>query len=225
MVLIFTLQSIYSGSTYVAGPFDISGTTSGGITTLLGNNISKADLLNGVTISDIDDATTGGTIQSVDGICSNSIQWTLTGGPELAGNCNTVNVNTEAFIYLGEPLRIFYTNPNDELISAFYNEYPDTGGNPEGMEIMICAKDGTSIGFAYGSNIIIGDGNISVTLGGECLTNIDCGGGDPIIAPTSTPIPPSGGYFCRDFEGAPCIEQINPCSGFQISCGEVPAID
>jgi hypothetical protein len=81
MVLTFTLQSAYSGSTYVAGPFDISGTTSGGITTLLGDNISKASLLTGVTISDIDDSTTGGTIQSVDGTCSNSIQWTVTGGP------------------------------------------------------------------------------------------------------------------------------------------------
>lgn len=79
MVITFTLQSIYSGATYVAGPFDISGTTSGGVTTLLGDNISKASLLTGVTISDIDDATTGGTIQSVDGTCSNSIQWLVTG--------------------------------------------------------------------------------------------------------------------------------------------------
>lgn len=78
MVLIFTLQSIYSGATYVAGPFDISGTTSGGVTTLLSDNVSKATLLNGVTISGVDDATTGGTIQSVDGTCSNSIQWSVT---------------------------------------------------------------------------------------------------------------------------------------------------
>lgn len=80
MVLTFTLQSVYSGATYVAGPFDISGTTSGGITTLLGDNISKATLLTGHTISGIDDSTTGGTIQSVDGVCSNSIQWSLGGG-------------------------------------------------------------------------------------------------------------------------------------------------
>jgi hypothetical protein len=81
MVIIFTLQAAYSGATYVAGPFDISGTTSSGVTTLLGNNISKAELLTGVTISDIDDATTGGTIQSVDGICSNSISWLANGAP------------------------------------------------------------------------------------------------------------------------------------------------
>jgi hypothetical protein len=81
MVLTFTLKSIYSGTTYVAGPFDISGTTSGGTTTLLGDNISKSSLLAGVTFSNVDDATTGGTIQSVDGICSNSIQWSLTPPP------------------------------------------------------------------------------------------------------------------------------------------------
>ena len=81
MVITFTLQSAYSGATYVAGPFDISGTTSGGVTTLLGDNISKADLLTGVTISNIDDSTTGGTIQSVDGVCSNSVQWLASGNP------------------------------------------------------------------------------------------------------------------------------------------------
>ena len=75
MVITFTLQAAYSGATYVAGPFDISGTTSGGVTTLLGDNISKASLLTGVTISNINDATTGGTIQSVDGVCSNSVSW------------------------------------------------------------------------------------------------------------------------------------------------------
>lgn len=79
MVLIFTLKSLYTGSTYVAGPFDIYATTSGGTTTLIGDNISKSTLSAGVTISGVDDATTGGTIQSVDGTCSNSIQWTLGG--------------------------------------------------------------------------------------------------------------------------------------------------
>ena len=78
MVLIFTLKSLYTGSTYVAGPFDIFATTSGGVTTLIGNNISKPTLAAGVTISGVDDATTGGTVQSVDGTCSNSVPWSLT---------------------------------------------------------------------------------------------------------------------------------------------------
>ena len=77
MILIFTLKSAYSDAGYVAGPFDIYGTTSGGSTTLLSNNVSKVTLLAGITISGIDEATTGGTIQSVDGTCSNSIQWSV----------------------------------------------------------------------------------------------------------------------------------------------------
>lgn len=78
MELIFTLKSIYSGATYVAGPFDISGTTSGGATTiLLGDNISKASLSEGVMFSNVDDTITGGTVQSVDGTCSNSVSWSV----------------------------------------------------------------------------------------------------------------------------------------------------
>jgi hypothetical protein len=78
MELIFTLKSIYSGATYVAGPFDISGTTSGGATTiLLGDNISKASLSAGVMFSNVDDTITGGTVQSVDGTCSNSVPWSI----------------------------------------------------------------------------------------------------------------------------------------------------
>jgi len=81
MTLTFTLQSFYSGSTFVAVPFDISGTTSEGETILLGENISKSELLDGITISNIDNTITGGTIQSIDGVCSNSREWTLNGSP------------------------------------------------------------------------------------------------------------------------------------------------
>ena len=73
MELIFTLKSIYSGATYVAGPFDISGAT----TILLGDNISKASLSEGVTFSNVNDTITGGTVQSVDGTCSNSVSWSV----------------------------------------------------------------------------------------------------------------------------------------------------
>jgi hypothetical protein len=112
MVLTFTLQSAYSGATYVAGPFDISGTTSGGITTLLGDNISKANLLNGVTISNIDDATTGGTIQSVDGICSNSISWTVTGDEPTSSGClcYSIEVPKDLLTNNGEILFLSYVN-------------------------------------------------------------------------------------------------------------------
>lgn len=78
MVITFTLQSLYSGTTYVAGPFNISGVTNTGTVTELAANVSKATLLTGVTISNISDATTGGTITSL-GTCSNSISWSVTG--------------------------------------------------------------------------------------------------------------------------------------------------
>jgi hypothetical protein len=81
MVITFTLQAAYSGATYVAGPFNISGTTNTGTVTELANNISKATLLTGYTISNINDATTGGTINST-GTCTNSIPWLASGESE-----------------------------------------------------------------------------------------------------------------------------------------------
>lgn len=74
MVITFTLQPTYSGSTYVAGPFNISGVTNTGTVTELASNVSKATLLAGLQITDISDSTTGGTITSI-GTCSNSISW------------------------------------------------------------------------------------------------------------------------------------------------------
>jgi hypothetical protein len=81
MVITFTLQAAYSGATYVAGPFNISGTTNTGTVTELANNVSKAALLTGYTISNINDATTGGTINST-GTCTNSIPWLANPEPE-----------------------------------------------------------------------------------------------------------------------------------------------
>ncbi len=74
MIVTFTLQNQYSGTTYVAGPFNISGTTDGNVTTELATGITKAQLLTGHTITGISDSTTGGTIAST-GICTNTQQW------------------------------------------------------------------------------------------------------------------------------------------------------
>jgi hypothetical protein len=79
MVITFTLQQAYSGSTYEAGPFNISGVTNSGVITELGSNISKSTLLSGYTANDVDDATTGGTINST-GTCTTSRPWTVSGG-------------------------------------------------------------------------------------------------------------------------------------------------
>jgi len=74
MVITFTLQAAYSGATYVAGPFNISGTTNTGTVTQLATGLTKTQLLTGYTITGISDATTGGTINST-GTCSTSVPW------------------------------------------------------------------------------------------------------------------------------------------------------
>lgn len=74
MVVTFTLQNQYSGATYVAGPFNISGTTSGNVTTELATGITKSQLLAGYQITGVSDMTTGGTIAST-GVCTTTQQW------------------------------------------------------------------------------------------------------------------------------------------------------
>ena len=89
MVITFTLQAAYSGSTYVAGPFNISGTTNTGTVTQLATGITKTQLLTGHTITAISDATTGGTINST-GTCTNSIPWLANSAPTPTPTTTTV---------------------------------------------------------------------------------------------------------------------------------------
>lgn len=74
MTVTFTLSSLYTGATYVAGPFDIYGVDNLGSSTQIGTGITKAQLATGHTISGISDATTGGTVNST-GTCTNSYPW------------------------------------------------------------------------------------------------------------------------------------------------------
>lgn len=77
MTVTFTLSSLYTGATYVAGPFDIYAVTNTGASTQVGTGITKAQLATGHTISGINDATTGGTVNST-GTCTNSYPWYVT---------------------------------------------------------------------------------------------------------------------------------------------------
>jgi hypothetical protein len=72
MKFTLTLQSAYSGETYSAGPFNISGTTSGGTTYQLATGVTKSQLLTGYTVSTSYETITGGTIQSTGNYCVNS---------------------------------------------------------------------------------------------------------------------------------------------------------
>ena len=77
MRLTFTLQSAYTGATYVAGPFNISGRTSGGVNYQLSTGVTKTQLTTGHTVDTIYETITGGTIVST-GSCSTSQPWSLT---------------------------------------------------------------------------------------------------------------------------------------------------
>lgn len=74
MQITFTLSPAYTGATYVAGPFNISGTTSAGTSYELATGVTKNQLTTGYTINTAYETLTGGTIQST-GTCSTSQPW------------------------------------------------------------------------------------------------------------------------------------------------------
>jgi len=77
MRLTFTLQSAYTGTTYVAGPFNISGTTSAGTTYQLATGVTKTQLTTGHSIDTVYETLTGGTIAST-GTCTTTRSWQIT---------------------------------------------------------------------------------------------------------------------------------------------------
>lgn len=77
MQITFTLSSSYTGSTYVAGPFNISGTTSAGTSYWLATGVTKTQLTTGYTINTAFETLTGGTIAST-GTCSTTQPWYVT---------------------------------------------------------------------------------------------------------------------------------------------------
>jgi len=75
MNVTFTLTAATSGTT-AAGPFNISGTTSGNTTSQLATGITKQQLTTGYTINSVNDAITGGTIAST-GTCNTTTTWSV----------------------------------------------------------------------------------------------------------------------------------------------------
>jgi hypothetical protein len=76
MRLTFTLQAAYTGATYVAGPFNISGTTSAGTTYELATGVTKEQLKNGKIVDTTYETLTGGTIAST-GTCTTTRSWQI----------------------------------------------------------------------------------------------------------------------------------------------------
>ena len=77
MQITFTLSPSYTGATYVAGPFNISGTTSAGTTYWLVTGVTKSQLTTGHTITTAYETLTGGTIAST-GTCTTTQNWYVT---------------------------------------------------------------------------------------------------------------------------------------------------
>ena len=141
MTVTFTLTSGSSGT--AAGPFNISGTTSGGALNdvLIENGVIKDKLLTGHSISNISETITGGTIASTGTTCpSSTTTWyviaaTPTPTPTpTASPCECLTVYNES----GDRSRIFQ-----------YNRCSD--GNPASLSVAsganrkVCVQSGTDI--------------------------------------------------------------------------------
>lgn len=108
----FTLQAQYAGSQYVAGPFNLSGTTDTDITYELAINVSKNDLLAGYTVTTPYNIT-GGTIQSLGECITTPAEfYTLqfSSGPIIVGNFNTYSgVSSNGIVKLDDFGNIDYS--------------------------------------------------------------------------------------------------------------------
>jgi hypothetical protein len=141
MQLTFTLQSIYTGATYVAGPFNISGTTDGGTTYELANGVTKSQLITGHTINTTYETLTGGTITST-GTCGTSQSWT-TG----IGGSPSVSLEVYGKDEDGTPgnVTVFYTINGGSTINLVTNT-PLLGS---------CSLLGTITGLALSDDVMI----------------------------------------------------------------------
>jgi hypothetical protein len=120
MIVTFTLQSQYSDPLYVAGPFNISGTTDTNATTELATGITKEQLLTGYTITGISDSVTGGTIAST-GICTNTQQWIAFPSQVTPTPTTTSSVTAECWSVLYST-----SNPPPSDLYVRYRDYSGT---------------------------------------------------------------------------------------------------
>jgi hypothetical protein len=128
MRLTFTLQSAYTGATYVAGPFNISGTTSAGTTYWLATGVTKTQLSTGHSINTTYETLTGGTIAST-GTCTTTRSWTI--APPVAAT-STLSYQFSGGIYY------FY------LSEALADNITITIANVDGFTEGTCANASTT---------------------------------------------------------------------------------
>lgn len=143
MEITFTLNSAYTGATYVSGPYDISGTTCDNETYWLVTGATKEQLTTGVTITTIYDNITGGTITS-GGICEGTTQPWQTGI-----QCQTSGVELQVY---GKDLKI---TPQNATIT-----YTINGGSALNLVTVTplpsnCGLIGTITGLSLNDVIVI----------------------------------------------------------------------
>lgn len=198
MNITFTLQSTYTGSTYNAGPFNISGTTCEGTEYILATGVTKNQLITGYTVSTTYETISGGTIASV-GDCTTTQNW-LTGIDCASNTTHTFSLHcteNNNLSPLGNAQYYDVTIDNSQFITPpTYDTYIRLSGIENRGYIYI---------YSYTDNSPITSG---VTVS-QVLTNTD------FICDWGTP----NSYFCKDSEFAPCLQQVSPCSNGQISCG------
>ena len=158
MTVTFTLTT----TSTAAGPFNISGTTSGGPLdgVFIASGITRAVLTTGYTATGISDSITGGTITSTGsesgGFCTTQIAW-ATSEPELPCECYRV---TNESGNRDEPAITFqyYRCLDGNLVSL-----PVTSGSSR----TVCVQNGTEIDSDSGLLTV-------VSCPDPCTTNGDC---------------------------------------------------
>ena len=160
MTVTFTLTG--GSSSTNAGPFNISGTTSGGAsnTVLIATGITKTQLLTGHTVTNVTpENITGGTITST-GTCTTTTTWSVVPTPTptptaTAVGCECYTVYNEA----------------DRSIIFQYNRCSD--GTLVSLSVPLGAN--RSICVQNGGDVIDTSGLLTVvSCGLSCTTNADC---------------------------------------------------
>ena len=177
MTITFTLTS--GSSLTAAGPFNISGTTSGNVTTQLATGITKNQLLTGYSISGISELTTGGTINST-GLCNTSASWTVspvstptptpTAVPGVSTRINVYSATTisDACSMLNGPFNVFHTSNLVTGTQVFVDS---------GLTTVVAGSSGQAVYYyfsEYNEVRLVNDGNGHV--------------GDSMTCPTPTPV-------------------------------------
>lgn len=188
MTVTFTLSSLYTGATYVAGPFNIFAVTNTGSSTQVGTGITKAELATGHTISGISDATTGGTINST-GTCTNSYPWYVS-TPEPTPNPTATETGEVLTSFQAQGPYADCTNAcsaynNLQSYTTFYittsnlNDLTSLQGSMYTQNIASPSFEAGDGWYYHSSGYmfqIVGDGIAGTTMN-QCNVDNTCGGG------------------------------------------------